>query len=247
VRSRKKYIEKTYSKYWITARKNIYGFMDYDKSLLDFITKKCDVKQHAKILEVGVGTGYPFADFLSKSGYSVYGIDLSPELIGECNKINPNIHCKVGDAEQLDYPDDKFDFVYCVHSSWYFPNLYRAITEMIRVVRPGKGVMFDILNINNSAISKIYKNHVFENSNLLGMILKTFKNTVKFVMRRGVQDWPFIVFQTPSRPESIVDHLRSLNVADYRIMIRDGDSIKCNNGQGYSFLQYDRLIFYVCK
>ena len=31
------YIKDVYSKFWITARDKIYGFMDYDKKLLELV------------------------------------------------------------------------------------------------------------------------------------------------------------------------------------------------------------------
>lgn len=137
---RKTYMRDVYSKGWITAREEIYGFLEYDKNLCKYICEHVNTNA-GKLLEVAIGTGYPFGDFFQKAGYSVYGIDISPDLIDKCRQLNPNINCKVGDAEDLDYPDDFFDCVYCFHSTWYFPNLNKAIDEMLRVTRPGGGVL----------------------------------------------------------------------------------------------------------
>lgn len=130
---RKTYMREVYSKSWISAREEIYGFLEYDKNLCNYICKH--VPEAGKLLEVAIGTGYPFADFFQKAEYSVQGIDISPKLIEKCRQLYPKINCKVGDAEDLDYPDDFFDCVYCFHSTWYFPNLNKAIDEMLRVTR----------------------------------------------------------------------------------------------------------------
>lgn len=244
---RKTYITETYSKYWLTAREKIYGFMDYDRSLLKFIVDQCN-QQNSKILEVAVGTGYPFADYLCNAGYEVHGIDLSPDLIHTCRKNNPKIHCKVGDAEQLDYPDNFFDFVYCVHSSWYIPDLNNAIGEMFRAVRPGGRVLFDVQNIHNEYISKIYKAHVFYNTNWAGMIMKTIKNLAKFITRHGVQDWPFVVSEVPSDPKIIINFLRELNTKKIQVMARMNDGSIANiEGEVSPFEKFDRLIFHIIK
>jgi len=67
----------------------------------------------------------------------VHVIDIAPTLIDKCKQLNPDIKCKVGDAEDLEYPDNYFHLTYCFHSTWYFPRLNKAIDEMLRVTRSG--------------------------------------------------------------------------------------------------------------
>ena len=81
---RKTYMRDIYSRYWIDAREKIYGFPDYDRNLCEYICNY--VSNLGKILEVAVGTGYPFADFLQKEGYAVYGIDIAHNLIEKCQR-----------------------------------------------------------------------------------------------------------------------------------------------------------------
>jgi len=128
---RKAYMRSTYAKYWKNARDNVYGFMDYDKALIDLI--KHNVGEGSSILEVAVGTGEPIAKSIVESGYEVSGIDISDLLIEQCKKNNPEIKCKVDDAEKLSFSDAEFDFTYCVHSAWLIPDFDKAILEMVRV------------------------------------------------------------------------------------------------------------------
>lgn len=151
--NRKKYMEKMYSKYWINAREKIYGFSLYDRNLIKMIKNN---SEGVRILEVAVGTGYPFADYFCKCGWDIYGIDISPLLIEKCQSEHPCIKCKIADAEDLPFSDNFFDTVYCFHSSWYFPDIMKAISEMIRVVKPRGEVFFDIQNLNNISIKKAY-------------------------------------------------------------------------------------------
>lgn len=60
---RKSYMKKIYSEYWLNARERIYGFGIYDKALCSYITHAVS---GGKLLEVAVGTGFPFADFFQK-------------------------------------------------------------------------------------------------------------------------------------------------------------------------------------
>jgi len=187
---RKTYIKNIYSKYWIDAREKKYGFPEYDKNLCNYICN--NVPNHGKLLEVAIGTGYPFADFFQKAGYSVCGIDIAPDLIKKCKQLNPKIITKVGDAEDLAFPDDSFDCTYCFHSTWYFPDLNKAIDEMIRVTMPGGLVLFDIQNRNNKEILKIYSKHLLQGRKIY-KIMRYAKNIVKLILHKGTPRWDFVV------------------------------------------------------
>jgi hypothetical protein len=38
---RKEYMKKIYSKYWVDARDSVYGFMDYDRAVIELIDCCC--------------------------------------------------------------------------------------------------------------------------------------------------------------------------------------------------------------
>jgi ubiquinone/menaquinone biosynthesis C-methylase UbiE len=243
---RKKYMRDVYPKYWIDARKRIYGFMDYDKKLCDYI---CNQIPKGMILEVAIGTGYPIGDFLQKAGYTVHGIDISPELISICKETNSDIVCKVGDAESIDYPDDKFNCTYCFHSTWYFPNLKRAIDEMIRVTKPGGLVIFDIENRNNPSIDRVYRMKVSESYGPR-RIVRYAKNMGKIVLRRGEPIWHPVVYEVPTYPEEIYEHLKSVNVRGFQVIVRkdgkDGVSLEERTELG-RFEEFPRLVITIDK
>ncbi|MBM5804854.1 MAG: class I SAM-dependent methyltransferase [Candidatus Verstraetearchaeota archaeon] len=179
---RKTFMKDVYSKYWIKERKAM-GFIQYDRNLCNYICK--NVPTGSKLLEVAIGTGYPIADFLQKTGYEIYGVDISSDLIEECGRLNPNIKCEVGDAENLYYTDNSFDCVYCFHSTWYFPNLNVVIDEMLRVARSGGVVIFDIENLNNKKIAEGYRKRVLESAGARRAIrvVKNFINRIFCVER----------------------------------------------------------------
>ena len=77
------------------------------------------------------------------------------DLIDRVKESLPNINAKVGDSEDLEFLDNFFNIVFCFRSTWYFPNLIKAINEMLRVAKNDGIIMFDIQNINH----QIHKNY----------------------------------------------------------------------------------------
>jgi len=243
---RKRLTRKAHGKSWAIRREQYYGFTKYDKNLCNYICQH--VSKGTKLLEVAVGSGYPNADFLQKAGYVVYGIDIAPELIDKCQKLNPYINCKVGDAEELEYSDDYFDATYCFHSTWYFPNLNKAVDEMLRVTRPGGIVLFDIQNLANEMIAKEHRQRLLERTGVR-RVIKFARDIGAVILRRSVFNWHFlfhfVIHETPTYPESIYQHLKG--IAKFQVMVRKEDeSIETRSELG-SFEDFGRLIFVIEK
>lgn len=232
-------MREVYSHYWLRARETKYGFMDYDQHLCDMIAGQAP--ENGKLLEVAIGTGYPVADALQKQGFEIHGIDISPALIEKCLATNPAIHAKVGDAENLDYADGEFDAVYCFHSTWYFPDLTRVIDEMIRVTRPGGFIIFDIQNRANPEIAAEYDKRLAQVRPGIGPRLNLHaRNLAKVVLRRGNPNWHGLVYEVPTDPTAIQEHLGD---RDFRVFDRELNELKGGDG----FPEYPRLVYAIAK
>ena len=141
----KQYMRTTYSSFWINQVQK-YGFLDYHSNLLNVINS-LSLPTKGYMLEVGVGTGWPFATTLADQEHTVVGVDLSENLVREAQAQPGNVLGVIGDAESLPLADESFNLVYCFQSTWYFPNLDQAISEMVRVTRPGGTLLFDVMNL----------------------------------------------------------------------------------------------------
>ena len=179
------------------------------------------IREGGTVLDVAIGTGFPFGDYFYKAGYDVHGIDISPQLLEKCKKYYPSINCKLGDAHSLPYADETFDCTYSLHSSWYFYDIHKAIDEMIRVTRTGGFIIIDVMNKYNWLVKRGYNKRVFENQKILGRVLKTVKNILKIILRKGIPEWQYVVHFNPTDPEEIYKHLNSKQISQVQIMVSD--------------------------
>lgn len=93
-----------------------------------------------KILEVGVGAGTDFVQWV-RSGAHAYGIDLTPEAIENTQKrlALENLQAEdiqVADAEKLPFEDNFFDLTYSWGVIHHSPDMQQCLREIIRVTKP---------------------------------------------------------------------------------------------------------------
>jgi ubiquinone/menaquinone biosynthesis C-methylase UbiE len=91
-----------------------------------------------KVLEVGIGAGSDFIRF-ARGGATLHGIDLTINSIHLVRKRlaleNKSAFISQGDAENLPYPNDYFDFVYSWGVVHHTDDTQKAINEIIRVTK----------------------------------------------------------------------------------------------------------------
>lgn len=103
-----------------------------------------------KVLEVGVGAGTDFLQWV-RAGARAHGIDLTPEGVEHArrrlalNGLEPE-DLRVGNAEDLPYPDDYFDLVYSWGVIHHSNSIENALAEIVRVTRPGGTVKLMLYN-----------------------------------------------------------------------------------------------------
>jgi SAM-dependent methyltransferase len=105
------------------------------------------IKRHApaggKVLDVGCGTGV-LAEALVGEGYQVTGLDPFQGMLRHLRQRVPEIATVQGNGEALPFPDNTFDFTYCVavmHHVSGKPNVRQTLIEMVRVTKPGGKIM----------------------------------------------------------------------------------------------------------
>lgn len=94
-----------------------------------------------RILEVGVGTGISLPHYRPDS--RITGIDIADQMLDKARdrvkrlKLTQVERIAIGDAEALDFADASFDVVVAQYVVSAVPHPDRALSEFLRVVRPG--------------------------------------------------------------------------------------------------------------
>jgi phosphatidylethanolamine/phosphatidyl-N-methylethanolamine N-methyltransferase len=111
-------------------------FVDREHEVIESL----NLRPGNRVLEVGVGTG------IALDGYPPYAhvvaIDPSADMLACAKKrVTENgwkhIELRQGDALNLDFPDNSFDYVTSFHVLTVVPDPYRMMSEMVRVCKPG--------------------------------------------------------------------------------------------------------------
>ena len=101
-----------------------------------------------RILEVACGNGW-ISLYLARSGAEVHCCDISPKSIelarrhAEANDVADRMHPAVMTAENLEYEDNSFDYVF-VNAALHHTDIPRATAEIKRVLKDGgKGAFIE--------------------------------------------------------------------------------------------------------
>lgn len=93
-----------------------------------------------KVLEIGVGLGADHQRF-AEAGAILTGVDLTARAIDMTRQRFKNLglmsDLRVGDAENLEFPDSSFDTVYSWGVIHHSPDTQKAVHEIFRVLKHG--------------------------------------------------------------------------------------------------------------
>lgn len=117
-----------------------------------FDRRKLNISEDGgKLLDLGCGTGHLLADIHKKNrkmkkNLKLNGIDLSQEMIKQCNenleKHNiSDVNCKLADGKSIPFENDSFMIITSSLSLHHWPNPAEVFSEIYRVLQPG-GYLF---------------------------------------------------------------------------------------------------------
>ena len=104
------------------------------------------VSPGSNILDIGCGTGH-LAGELMQRGYTACGVDLSEAMVEYAREHYDRDRFRVGDIEQIPFPDNTFDAVMCLGVMEYLEKDEPALREIWRVLKPGGRAVITTPNI----------------------------------------------------------------------------------------------------
>ena len=116
---------------------------------LIFNKVKGAISANANILEVAPGPGFLSIEFAKAGKYKVTALEISRTFIEiaqeNARQANVNIDFRHGNASEMPFEENRFDFIVCVAAFKNFTEPVEAIREMHRVLKSGgKACIMDL-------------------------------------------------------------------------------------------------------
>jgi len=99
--------------------------------------------------------GRGIVSHLSTTGFRTTGIDISPVVVAEALRRNPELHARVADVRTLPFADASFDVVYSGSTLDHFASvadIAEAMQELVRVLRPAGRLLLTLDNPVNPLV-----------------------------------------------------------------------------------------------
>jgi len=129
----------------------------FDEEIADAVVRASHIKPEGIVVDVGCGTGFLTQRFATQTQGrgKVIGVDLSPSML-QMSKDNlsrlgllGSAEFRVGDAEKIPIEDNFADAVVGNMILHHCPRPKKAISEMLRITKPGGRLAFADLEKHN--------------------------------------------------------------------------------------------------
>jgi ubiquinone/menaquinone biosynthesis C-methylase UbiE len=114
------------------------------------LVQRANPQPGERVLDVACGTGIVARKAAPHVGLqgTVVGLDVNPHVINTARlaaeRENLAIEWHAGPAEQLPFPEESFDLIFCQFGLMFFTDRHAALKEMQRVLRPGGRLVLSV-------------------------------------------------------------------------------------------------------
>lgn len=141
---------------------------EFDKIILDDFSKYFD--DNSIVCDAGCGPCGHVADYISKKGIKIIGVDISEKCVEIAKKYHPGIQFETGDFSNLNYNDNYFDGIISYYSIVDTPKRFvkKVLNEFNRVLKDsgylllvvkegdGEGFQNDLLGIETEIYFSLF-------------------------------------------------------------------------------------------
>jgi ubiquinone/menaquinone biosynthesis C-methylase UbiE len=196
------------------------------------------------ILDLPVGTGR-LLPFYSLNKFSVYGMDISKDMIAESKELHKDMEnikeFIEANAEDIPLPDNSVDFVICLRllNLVPFPVLQNILTEFNRVSKFGVIVQVRLTEVLpvTSLIKKIFLDPRTNINKIVSAIISSFKNVFMDDIDKSL----------PSETENFYLHESN---EFYKVLNKEGlkirQAIEVDKGMDFKQRVYKPLVIFDC-
>lgn len=170
----------------------------------------------SNVLEVAPGPGYYAIELARLGNHKITGLDISKTFVeiarGNAAKAGVRIDFERGNASNMPFPVDTFDFIVCCAAFKNFTEPERALEEMHRVLKPGgKALIVDLrkdtpMETINQAVNTTNVNAV---NRVITELTFRFMLLKRAYTRSGFEQ---LIARTPFRDFQIQENLIALEV-----------------------------------
>lgn len=115
-----------------------------------YLIQRANPQQGEYVLDIACGTGIVARNVAPLAGSQgiVIGLDVNPDMISMARIAAERDHLSIewhtGSAEQLPFPDENFDLIFCQFGLMFFRDRHVALKEMHRVLKTGGRVIMSV-------------------------------------------------------------------------------------------------------
>jgi ubiquinone/menaquinone biosynthesis C-methylase UbiE len=126
-------------------------YKPFDCALLDRFAAEVGP---GEVCDMGCGPGH-VARYLKQRGVSVLGLDLSPEMLEQARKLNPDISFREGNMMSLDIPKETLAGITAFYAIVNIPahSLPAVFEQMARVLKPN-GLLLLAFHVGNEVLQE---------------------------------------------------------------------------------------------
>lgn len=99
------------------------------------------IRKSQLTLDLGCGPG-TFAPQLKKFSEHLIAVDLSAEMLRQCQANEPDVIAIQADAQHLPLPDNSVDLIFSSLAIQWIPNMKSLFDDVYRVLKPGGSMVF---------------------------------------------------------------------------------------------------------
>lgn len=138
------------------------------------------ISSASRVLEIAPGPGYLAIELVKLTGCRLTGLDISRTFVrmvaDNARKAGVRIDVEQGDAADLPFPGNQFDFVVCRAAFKNFTRPLVALNEMHRVLKPGGTAL--IIDLRKDFAPEAVNDYVKDRGMVSAAMIKLTFNTM---------------------------------------------------------------------